>query len=132
MFINNSKTNWEMFRNAVHKTDMKAMKLGRDSIVKRIKSTTDDLLREVERVVNAEPSEGNFTPLIIGNIMAYELTKLVVDTTLATLIKRQITNSDIADMAAQVASDYTIALANLAYINVEKKLIDKQLAELSA
>ena len=132
MFINNSKTNWEMFRNAVHKTDTKAMNQGRDRVVTRIKNITDDLLREVERVVTAEPSEGNFTPLIIGNIMAYELTKLIVDTTLATISKRQLTNTDIADMAAQVASDYTIALANLAYINVEKKLIDKQLAELSA
>ena len=132
MFINNSQKNWDMFRNAVHHADAIARKNGKPSVVTRTETTTADLLREVERVVKAEPSEGNFTPLILGNLMAYELTRIVVDTTLAIVQKRQLNNSDIADIAATVASDYTISLANLAYQKVEAKMIEHQIEEITA
>ena len=131
MFINNCKSNWEMYAKSVHKFERKSQQNGTDGIVKRVDKTTNDLLREVERVVTTSPSEGNFTPLIIGNIMAYDLTSFVIDTTLAIIKSRNLTSTDVADIAANVAHDYTISLANLAYQKVAAKLIEMQLNDVA-
>lgn len=132
MFINNSKSNWEMYSNAARYAETQLKKAGKEGVVKRVESTTNEVLREVERVVTGSPSEGNFTPLVIGNMMATDIVKLVVDTVMSITKKRPLENKDIADMSSVVAADYTIALANLAYQKVEAKMIETQLAEISA
>lgn len=127
MFINNSKENWTIFKNAVQHVE----KVSNDKqVVTRMEAVTNDMLREVERVATANP-EGNFTPAIIGQIMAHDIAQLSADTITSIISKRRINNSDIADLAAQIA-DYTVALANLAYQKIEPKLIEKQLAEFTA
>lgn len=131
MFINNCKSNWEMYAKSVYKFERKSQQAGVDGVVKRVDKTTNDLLREVERVVTTSSSEGNFTPLIIGNIMAYDLTRFVIDTTMAIIKSRNLTSTDVADIAANVAHDYTISLASLAYQKVEAKLIEKQLEDVT-
>ena len=132
MFINNSKSNWEMYSNAARYAETQLKKAGKEGVVKRVESTTNEVLREVERVVTGSPSEGNFTPLVIGNMMATDIVKLVVDTVMSITKKRPLENKDIADISAVVASDYTIALANLAYQKVEPKVLAKQLDEMTA
>lgn len=132
MFINNSKSNWEMYSNAARYAETQLKKAGKEGVVKRVESTTNEVLREVERVVNGSPSEGNFTPLVIGNMMATDIVKLVVDTVMSITKKRPLENNDIADISSVVAADYTIALASLAYQKVEAKMIETQLAEISA
>jgi len=132
MFINNSKSNWEMYSNAARHAENQLKTAGKEGVVKRIESTTNEVLREVERVVTGSPSEGNFTPLVIGNMMATDLVKLVVDTVMSITQKRPLDNNDIADISAVVASDYTIALASLAYQKVESKMLAKQFDEMTA
>lgn len=132
MFINNSKSNWEMYSNAARYAETQLKKAGKEGVVKRVESTTNEVLREVERVVTGSPSEGNFTPLIIGNMMATDIVKLVVDTVMSITKKRPLENKDIADISSVVAADYTIALANLAYQKVEPKVLAKQLEEMTA
>ena len=132
MFINNSKSNWEMYSNAARYAETQLKKAGKEGVVKRVESTTNEVLREVERVVTGSPSEGNFTPLVIGNMMATDIVKLVVDTVMSITKKRPLENKDIADISSVVAADYTIALADLAYQKVEAKMIETQLAEISA
>lgn len=132
MFINNSKSNWEMYSNAARYAETQLKKAGKEGVVKRVESTTNEVLREVERVVTGSPSEGNFTPLVIGNMMATDIVKLVVDTVMSITKKRPLENKDIADMSSVVAADYTIALANLAYQKVEPKVLAKQLEEMTA
>lgn len=131
MFINNSKENWDLFRNAIHVVESKNRQNNTKPVVNRVEDSTNDLLREVERVSKASP-EGNFTPAIIGQIMAHDATMLVVKTVLAIIAKRKINNNDIADISAVLASDYMVALANLAWQKLEPKLIETQLAEVTA
>jgi len=132
MFINNSKSNWEMYSNAARYAETQLKNAGKEGVVKRIESTTNEVLREVERVVTGSPSEGNFTPLVIGNMMATDIVKLVVDTVMSITNKRPLENNDIADISSEVAADYTIALANLAYQKVEPRVLAKQLDEMTA
>ena len=132
MFINNSKSNWEMYSTAARYAETQLKKAGKEGVVKRVESTTNEVLREVERVVTGSPSEGNFTPLVIGNMMATDIVKLVVDTVMSITKKRPLENKDIADISSVVAADYTIALANLAYQKVEPKVLAKQLEEMTA
>jgi len=132
MFINNSKSNWEMYSNAARYAETQLKNAGKEGVVKRIESTTNEVLREVERVVTGSPSEGNFTPLVIGNMMATDIVKLVVDTVMSITNKRPLENNDIADISSVVAADYTIALANLAYQKVEPRVLAKQLDEMTA
>jgi hypothetical protein len=132
MFINNSKSNWEMYSNAARYAETQLKKAGKEGVVKRIESTTNEVLREVERVVTGSPSEGNFTPLVIGNMMATDIVKLVVDTVMSITKKRPLENNDIADISSVIAADYTIALANLAYQKVEPRVLAKQLDEMTA
>lgn len=132
MFINNSKSNWEMYSNAARYAETQLKKAGKEGVVKRIESSTNEVLREVERVVTGSPSEGNFTPLVIGNMMATDIVKLVVDTVMSITNKRPLENNDIADISSVVAADYTIALANLAYQKVEPSVLAKQLDEMTA
>ena len=108
MFINNTKENWELYANAIRNTDAHNRATNTKPLVPRVEDCTKDFVREVERVAKAS-KEGNYTPAII-----------------------EITNTDIADIGAVIASDYTIAAANLAYQKYEQKLIENQIAEVTA
>lgn len=131
MFINNTKENWELYANAIRNTDAHNRATNTKPLVPRVEDCTKDFVRDVERVAKAS-KEGNYTPAIIAQIMAHDITKLIVETTLSIISKRKITNTDIADIGAVIASDYTIAAANLAYQKYEQKLIENQIAEVTA
>jgi hypothetical protein len=131
MFINNTKENWEIFKDAVHFVDQKNRERNDKRVVNRVEDVTNDFVREVKRVSKAS-REGNYTPAIIGHIMARDIAKLAIDTVISIISKRPITNSDIADLAAVIANDYAIPAANLAYQKIESQLIESQLADITA
>ncbi len=129
--IASTKENWEVYSSAVHKVDRNNVANDFVKVIPRCEDCARDFMEEFSRVADEHPEEGNFRPVIIGEIIGADIVNSIVCQVRGCFEangNHTLTDTQMADISARVSQDYGLPLAAFAFEKYQQELIAEAVA----